>query len=70
MGMFDYVEYSWKCPLCGNVQDECQSKSAIDGLRVLRKLKPNYVDNFYDFCKECHKKNISVGMDITIRRME
>jgi len=68
MGMFDYVTYEWFCPLCGLLNKSCQTKSAYDGINGLRKLKPSQTSNFYDFCPDCHKKGISIQMNIDITR--
>ena len=51
MGMYDYINFSTKCPLCEAVVEGFQSK---DSERVLATLDFWEVDNFYSSCKNCH----------------
>lgn len=51
MGMYDYIVYSCKCPVCGDIVTRFQSK---DGDRMLSKLKPYKVKNFYTSCDICN----------------
>ncbi len=48
MGMFDYVAFECKCPECGEIADDFQTK---DGHRELKTLTPDKVDCFYTSCK-------------------
>jgi len=50
MGMYDWVEYSCKCPKCGTKVDGFQTKS---GPSMLKVLKVGEVDNFYSSCEKC-----------------
>lgn len=49
MGMFDIVKHKMKCPKCGRIIRDFQSKS---DLCMLRELDFWEVDNFYAHC-EC-----------------
>jgi len=50
MGMFDWVEFECKCPLCGKLMDDFQSK---DGEKLLKHLPVYAVNNFYGSCDNC-----------------
>lgn len=50
MGMYDDVIYNTKCPKCGALVTEWQSK---DGLCLMEKLTPADVTNFYTSCGNC-----------------
>ena len=50
MGMFDYVKYEMKCPTCGRLLNDFQSK---DGMCVMATLEITEVRNFYISCKRC-----------------
>jgi len=50
MGMFDYVNYSCKCPNCNHTMEDFQTKDMECDLIV---VEIENVDNFYDFCSEC-----------------
>jgi hypothetical protein len=52
MGMYDHVKYKGKCPNCGSVMTDWQTK---DGMCVLSVLDPEAVDTFYAVCEECGK---------------
>ena len=47
MGMFDYVNFEMKCPKCGGLVTEFQSKDAGCDLD---KIEPDSVSNFYAPC--------------------
>jgi len=51
MGMFDYINYTTKCPSCGEELKGFQSK---DGPCTLSTLEPYDVKNFYTSCSNCH----------------
>jgi len=51
MGMFDYVNFSFPCPTCGETVSGFQTKG---GTNCLEHLDPIEVDNFYDHCTACH----------------
>jgi hypothetical protein len=50
MGMFDWVDFSIKCPLCGEMLVGFQTKDLENQLKTV-----NYKDtkNFYNCCKNC-----------------
>ena len=48
--MFDWVEFSTKCPNCGSNVQGFQSKS---GDCLLETLSISDVDNFYSSCEGC-----------------
>lgn len=48
MGMFDYVKYKMKCPHCGKMITEFQSK---DGCCLCVELDFWEVEEFYNSCK-------------------
>lgn len=51
MGLFNYVNFSTKCPCCGVDLKDFQSK---DGDTIMTTVEPWEVSNFYtscDFCK-------------------
>lgn len=50
MGMFDNVNFTMKCPECGEDMTDFQSK---DGHCTLTLLEIEEVDNFYTSCYEC-----------------
>jgi len=50
MGMFDYVNFKLKCPRCGKMINEFQTK---DGPQLLIKLDFWDVKNFYNSCSAC-----------------
>ncbi len=50
MGMFDYVNFEFKCPVCGSKVDEFQTK---DRDCTLSSYEFNQVDNFYSTCNNC-----------------
>jgi hypothetical protein len=50
MGMFDWVNYSCDCPVCGELVEGFQSK---DSHCLLDNLNPTDVDNFYTSCDGC-----------------
>lgn len=50
MGLFDSIDYSCECPLCGEQLGGFQSK---DGPCQMENLKPWEVSNFYTGCGSC-----------------
>ncbi len=50
MGMFDYVNYTMKCPRCGEEVDGFQSK---DGDCCLSTVEPSSIHRFYTSCNNC-----------------
>ena len=51
MSLFDYVEYEAECWKCGKPLHEFQTK---DGdLPQMATLKPDDVERFYTYCREC-----------------
>ena len=48
--MFDYIKFEIKCPECGHVVNNFQSKDVGCSLGELNFWE---VDNFYDFCRNC-----------------
>lgn len=50
MGMFDYINFSCKCPNCGNDVTGFQSK---DGNCMCEIIEPITVSNFYSKCDDC-----------------
>lgn len=50
MGMYDNIDYTMKCPLCGHFMLGFQSK---DKDCTLSKLEFWQVDNFYTHCDNC-----------------
>ncbi|MDP2363160.1 MAG: hypothetical protein Q8M94_05260 [Ignavibacteria bacterium] len=50
MGMFDNINYTMKCPKCGHLVGNFQSK---DKGCSLTELELWQVDNFYSFCHNC-----------------
>ena len=53
MGMFDYVNYEMKCPTCGRLLNEFQTKNRNC---VMARLEIADVLNFYSFCLHCHTR--------------
>ena len=51
MGMFNYVDFEYECPKCGNKLKGFQTK---DGNLILRTVSPISVNNFYDLCSKCN----------------
>jgi len=51
MGMFDYVKFKIKCPNCGKLIDNFQSK---DSVCLMNNLEFWEVDNFYSSCTYCN----------------
>jgi len=51
MGMFDYIKYECKCPVCEETLNSFQSK---DHDCLLHTLNPEDVSNFYDYCETCN----------------
>ena len=50
MGMFDYVDYTCKCPKCGAEVTGFQTKS---GECTLSTISPEKAGYFYSSCEEC-----------------
>lgn len=50
MGMFDYIDFEMKCPNCGELVDDFQSK---DSACWMDTISPFDVLNFYSSCKKC-----------------
>lgn len=50
MGMFDYVNFETKCPVCGNILKGFQTKDAGNDLECVEFWE---VDKFYDSCEIC-----------------
>ena len=50
MGMFDWINFEMKCPVCGNEVKGFQSKRAVCELEDLEFWQ---VDNFYSSCEKC-----------------
>ena len=48
--MYDYVNYECECPTCHAKVDNFQTK---DGDRVLRRVEPEDVEQFYAICDQC-----------------
>lgn len=70
MGMFDYVDYEWTCPNCGNKQKNAQTKEVWgkDYYELgLRMQHPAKCKEIHDFCDSCWKHGVMVHLDITIR---
>ena len=73
MGMFDYIKYKMKCPHCGKMITEFQSK---DGDCMLGRLNFWEVEEFYNYCDECGTwieftlKEEDVNFDILIDQYE
>lgn len=51
MGMFDYINFVYECPTCGNLIQDFQTK---DGLCSLNIIDFYDADNFYSSCDICH----------------
>jgi hypothetical protein len=51
MGLFDTVKFSTKCPCCGEVIPEFQTK---DNDACMNTVDPWTVSNFYASCDLCH----------------
>lgn len=51
MGMFNYVNYKTKCPVCSTTLNSFQTKSGRS--LTLITVEPYDVPNFYDYCNEC-----------------
>jgi len=51
MGMFDWINYYMKCPMCGHMIEGFQSK---DGECTLDELEIDTVDHFYSDCDKCN----------------
>jgi hypothetical protein len=70
MELFDYVDYEWTCPNCGNKQKGCQTKH-IHGKGYydlcLKHRHPAECDSFMDFCDVCMNNDVRVHMEITIQ---
>ena len=50
MGMFDMVNFDMKCPECGELLNDFQTK---DLNRCLQIVEIDDIYNFYTFCKNC-----------------
>lgn len=50
MGMFDYVTYTYDCPLCNKVLSEFQTKEKDCSMSH---LDPKEVSHFYTYCDDC-----------------
>ncbi len=48
MGMFDYVHFEMRCPVCGRLLDGFQTK---DGECLLDKVEPDGLTTFYTMCR-------------------
>lgn len=68
--MFDYVDYEWICPNCGNKQKGCQTKRVWNNTSyydlALRHQHPAKCEEFHDFCDVCYDNGVLVHIDITI----
>ena len=64
MGLFNYVDYTGKCPACGEEisYPEWQTK---DGDLYLRKVQPWEVKNFYSPCPRCNTW-VSASVDANV----
>ena len=51
MGVFNFVKFSTKCPKCGELITDFQTK---DGDLTLRTVDFFEVDNFYSSCDKCN----------------
>lgn len=51
MGMYDDIKFKTKCPNCGNIVENFQSKSGPCAMFVLDFTD---VDNFYASCPTCN----------------
>ena len=52
MGMFNEVNFTMKCPNCGEEVTGFQTK---EGTLLLDTVEPDSVNNFYSSCDNCHK---------------
>lgn len=52
MGLFDWVEFKYKCPICGAEIGEWQSKDGECYLNVIKDFRD--VNEFHDICKRCN----------------
>jgi len=52
MGMFNDVNFTMKCPKCGEEVAGFQTK---DGTLLLDTVEPDSVNNFYSSCDNCYK---------------
>lgn len=52
MGMFNEVNFTMKCPKCGEEVTGFQTK---DGTLLLDTVEPDSVNNFYSSCDNCYK---------------
>ncbi len=50
MGMFDWVNYTCNCEVCGCEVDDFQSK---DGDCLCQEVKIETISNFYGDCPDC-----------------
>jgi len=62
MGLFDYIRYSMKCPKCGKIVDDFQSKDKEDAW--CRELDSKEVNNLYSECGNC-KAWIEINIEET-----
>lgn len=70
MGMFDTVKFEAKCHYCNTMLTDWQSKS---GPRMLAKLNPHEVDNFYTMCHNCKKWNeyiVKAEVETIVKNLE
>jgi len=63
MGMFDYVEGEFKCPTCGFLLTDFQTKS---GDCIMDRLDFRWCDYFYAACPECDSW-VEVCLDEEVR---
>lgn len=61
MGMFDYVDAVIRCPYCGELINDFQSK---DGDCLLEKISPYDVRTFYSSCNSC-KEWVQIDVEKT-----
>jgi len=65
MGMFNFVKFSTKCPKCGELIIDFQTK---DGDLTLRTIEFYEVDNFYSSCDKCGT-NVEYTLKPEIRKL-
>jgi hypothetical protein len=59
MGLYNLVKFSTKCPKCGELISDFQTK---DGTLSLSEVEFYEVDNFYSFCENC-----GTSLDYTLK---
>ena len=50
MGTFDYVKFECKCPCCGSLLNDFQTK---DGFNMMERIDFYPLRRFYTFCDKC-----------------